>query len=245
MSKLIEHLKKSFVTIFLLISLIGTHSVFAQTKINEYERTNSDQESAYMDEFLIALDKQKESKGLIVIYVNSKNSSFGKLSVHLKGIKQYLKIRGALNPQRYSIQIKEGKPRKELWIYPKDVKLPKSDLLEFKINDQKLPFHYGQTCVDCSPAVPLLSWNYIDFEHYSDWIKSNDNYKALIIIHQFSNEGWTKKAIYRDTINNVIAYRKLLVEDYGIPKNKVKIIIKKPITGKDSPAIARFYIAKN
>ncbi|MDQ3633028.1 MAG: hypothetical protein M3405_00755 [Acidobacteriota bacterium] len=240
-------MKENFtLMIFLVVLQI---SVFAQTKINEYERTSSDLESAYMDDFLTVLYKQKDSKGLIVIYVNSKNRSFGNLSAYVKGIEKFLELRKAIMPEqwstKYSIQVKVGKPRTELWMYPKDVKLPESDLLEFRINDEKLPFHYGQTCVDCSPAVPLLSWNYMNFEHYSKFIKTNENYKALITISQNNYDRWTKKESYQDAINNVIAYRKLLVEDYGIPKNKVKIIIKKPIAEKNSPVIADFYITKH
>lgn len=227
-----------------LIGVIGLHSVFAQTKIDEYRRLDSDSEASRMDNFLVEFQNQLESKGLIILYVNSKQKGLGNLSSHIKGIKEYLRLRINLNPQRYSIQIKEGNPRKELWLYPKDVELPKSDSLKFDIDDVTKPFYYGQTCIECAPAVPLLSWNYIDFEQYAKFIKTNDNYKALITIEQSKDREWTKEESYQDAINNIIEYRRLLVEDYGIPKNKVKIIIKKLGKEKISGGIANFYIVK-
>lgn len=245
MSKAMKYFQRFIVIVFLLISLISFQSAFAQTVFDEYKKTDSDSESSRLDNFLIKLQDEPQSRGLIIQFVKSKKASFGNLSRHIKGVREYLKIRGDLDLQRYSIQIKEGEPRKQLWIYPKDVELPKSDLFEFSIDDEKLPFHYGQTCVDCSPAVLLLSWNYIDFEHYSNFIKANDNYKALVIIEQFKIDQWTKEDSYQNAIKNVIEYRKLLVEDYKIPKSKVKIIIKKLSIEKESGGTANFYIAKH
>lgn len=237
-------MKKVFTILVVLICL--QTFVFPQTKVDEYESrsVNSDDESGRMDSFIIQLRNEPQSKGLIIQFVTSKTASFGNLSSHLKGVREYLKIRSNLEPQRYAIQIKEGKPRKELWIYPKDVELPESDLMELKIDDEKNIIHYGKTCIDCGPTVPLLSWNYIDFDYYSSLIKTNDSYKALITIHQFNNEEWSKEESYQDAINNVIAYRKLLVEDYRIPKDKVKILIKNSVAKPNSPGIANFYIIK-
>ena len=159
-----------------LVLLFFTQAFFAQTKIDEYERMGSDAESGRIDNFLMNLDKQPESRGLIIIYSGEKEERLGNILRLIEGIKQYIVFRdvhsrGAKTfTERVTFRIEKGKETlfKELWVYPKDIPLPEIEQPTLNLNNLKAKYLYASVCLDCEPAIPGLSSEWADFELYAE-----------------------------------------------------------------------------
>lgn len=178
-------MKKSFL-LFLL--LLVSQFVYGQSKFDEYERLDSDSESARLDNFLVALQQQPETGGLIVIYSGNNDERIGNITAYIEGAKRYMEYRGINH--RISFSIGEGKTKlyKELWILPDDTKKPPIESKEINLNNLKGRILYASSCIGCDPATPDLRNDGIDFESYLKVLSDNLTYKSLIVIHRSDNE---------------------------------------------------------
>ena len=118
----------------LLILLTFSQTSLAQTKVDEYERLDSDSESMRILYFLGKLKEEPEWKGLIVVYSGEKETNLKYALQHIEGIKQYLRIWKLTTTEKVKFQIVEGKKPlfKEFWIYRKDERLPESESKNYK-----------------------------------------------------------------------------------------------------------------
>jgi len=212
-------------TTFIIFSQVG----FAQIKIDEYLRTDSDSEAARLDDFTIELIRQPESKGLIIIYVGENKSRLGNVLNFIEGIKSHFLFR-QFDYRKVDFVITESKEKffKEFWIIPKGKNPPEVKALDFDLSNLQNPYYYAYACLDCEPAVPGLSIDSVSFRLYAEVLKENLQYKGLIII-------------YNGGVKHITQIRKLLVEDYKVKGNQVKIRLEKR-KNKVNFADANFYL---
>jgi hypothetical protein len=231
--------------VFLAILFLFSQITFAQIKVDEYPRTDSDSESARIDGFRVALQKAPESKGLIVIHSGENNEVLADALRDIKGMKLYLGITDG-NPmsQRVFFKIIEGKPSlfKEFWIYPKESPTLKNELKTVNLDNLKTKYLFTSICAECEPTVPMLSTSAIHFELYANLLKQNPTYKGLIIIYPGSYSGWSRKQRYEAVLGYAIRYRDLLVKEYKISNRRFSIKVGKATIAKDMPIEAKFYI---
>ena len=231
--------------LFILL-LLFTQLSLAQTKIDEYEKTDSDSESGRIDAFLVNLLNEKESKGLIVIYSGENEEQIGNILRHIEGIKQYINFRGHSIDQKnlaekVSFKINKGKQPlfKEFWIYPKNIALPEIKERKLNLDNLKTKFLYASICASCEPAVPILSSDSANLEFYAELLKQYPNYTGLIIIHP--DAYIREKDSYNNALTYVIGYRNILTKEYKIDNKRISIKIAKPV-GEGTPVIAKFFI---
>lgn len=231
--------------IFLLSILIFVFQIsFAQTKVDEYERTDSDSESIRVYTFLGNLGKEPESKGLIVIYSGDKGKGLAAAINDREGLRLYMKIYlGDSFADRVAIKIIEGRPVlfKEFWIYPKGVPLPSFESPVINLGNLKTNYLYASGCAACEPVERLLARDNVELEPYADLLKRYPGYSGLIVINQGSYEFGSRKKLYRDALRDGISYRSSLVKDYKV-RNRISIRIARPFTKKESPELVNFYI---
>jgi hypothetical protein len=230
--------------LFLAILFLFSQTVFAQTKVVEYYRTDSDSEASRLDDYLVKLQKEPESKGLIVIYSGKDGRSLGNALQDIEGIKAFVNIRsGKSYSDRISFKIIEEAPPlfKEFWVYPKGLLLPKTELKSVNLDNLKTNYLYASVCAGCDPAVPSLSRDFVNLELYANLLKRYPNYSGLIIINLGSYEGWSRNELHQDALNYGINYRNSLVKDYKT-SNKISLKVSKPLIKKNSPVWAKFYI---
>lgn len=213
----------------LLVTLLMFGQIcFAQTLVDEYERTDSDSESARIDNFLTYLQNEPQSKGLIIINIGEKKEQIGIVQRHIEGIKQYVEVRTDKSlAERIFFKISGRKKllSKELWIYPKYLSLPELKI-DFDLSALKTKYLYGMICEICEPVVPSLSTSSADLESYAEILKKYPNYKSLIILYPNYPEV-SKKAAYQNALNYAADYRNLLTRDYKISNKRISIVIAK------------------
>lgn len=224
----------------LLFFVLFSQIAFAQTKVDEYEKTDSDSESIRIMDFVGNLRKEPESKGLIVIYSGENEKRLVDVLRHITGIKQYVE---RLYSNRIFFNIREGKKPlfKEFWIYPKDVAFPELEAKSINLDNLKSAYLYASICAVCEPQQLSLSSDFVDFDLYADLLKKYADYKGLIFITPSSQEGFGSKGFYKDALGYAVNYRNLLVKKYKINNKRIVIKIGKP-TGKDAWAFAKFFI---
>jgi hypothetical protein len=233
-------MKKAFLLslLFLLFQIS-----FAQTKINEYGRIATDHESTRIDNFVVALEREPESKGLIIINSGKNSENIGNILRQIDGIKYHLSNEKGINPERILFSVKEGgeQSSKELWIYSKDSPLPQLTLPKLDLSNITTKYLYGSVCVNCEPVVWSLSSDFISLASYANLLKEHPAYTGLIVIHQDSFQGSSKKKTYEYALQFVVDYRNELTKENKVDPKRISIKIAEPI-GKDSPMIAKFYI---
>ncbi len=230
--------------IIFVVFLVFSQITLAQTKVVEYEKTDSDSEAAQLDNFVVNLHKEPESKGLIVIYSGEKGKSLGNALRDNEGIKDYVNLRsGKLYSERILFNVIEKMPPlfKEFWIYPKGLMLPKTEVKSVNLENLKTNYLYASVCAECDPAVPSLSKDFVNLELYANLLRKYPNYTGLIFINSGSYEGGRKKELYQDALNYGISYRNSLLKKYKV-SNKISIKISKPLIEKNAPIWAKFYI---
>ncbi len=236
--------------LLLIVLVIFTQTFFAQTKIDEYERTDSDAESGRIDNFLMNLDKQPESRGLIIIYSGESEERLGNILRLIEGIKQYIVFRDVYSraartfTERITFKIEKGKETlfKELWVYPKDIPLPEIEQPNVNLDNLKTKYLYASVCVDCEPAIPGLSSEWADFKLYAELLMKYRDYKSSIIIYSPSRNRLSKKESYRDALAYAAKYRNLLAKEYKIDNRRISIRIETPIVKDLTPISAKFFI---
>ena len=181
-------------TIFfcLLILIVFPQIVFTQTKIDEYGKTDSDSESARLDNFLYFLKDKPESKGLIVIYSGKNKERLGNILTFQNGMKWWMSLRaGKKFDDRISFLVTEGKQTldKELWIISRGENLPEIKPVDLSLSNLKAKYLYAFVCLDCEPAVAGLSADVADTELYKRALEENANYDAEVIIRPSRSEG--------------------------------------------------------
>jgi len=230
---------------FLTILFLFSQTTLAQTKVQEYERTNVSLEKGRIDDFVVDLLKEPESKGLIVIYTGEKGQRLVEVHRDIKAIKNQLSYRlDKSNRNRIFFKISEGKSPlyKEFWIYPKNLELPKIEPKLVNLDGLKTNFHYVSVCASCEDTVEPLSTDFIDFELYANLLEQYPSYKSLIIIHPNTFDKWSRKEQYQDALNYAAVYRNILVKGHKISNKRITIRISKQLNDKNVPTLARIYI---
>jgi hypothetical protein len=228
----------------IIILFLSLQITFAQIRVDEYERTDTETEASRIYDFLVKLEEEPESKGLIVIYSGKEGTNLGNALRDIEGIKTQVNVHnGKPNNERILFNVIEKAPSlyKEFWIYPKGSMLPKIELKSVNLDNLKTNYLYASVCASCDPAVPNLSKDFINLELFANLLKRYPNYSGLIIINQGSYEGWKWKELYQDALNYGINYRSSLVKEHKV-RNKISIKIGKPVIRKNAPVVAKFYI---
>lgn len=224
----------------LLLSQIN----FAQTKIDEYEFTNSDTESAHIDNFLVALQNEPTSKGLIIIYSGANKQEMGVILRHIEGIKEYVNLRsGKSFGERivYKVDERNKSFAKELWIYPNDIPFPEIKPINFDLDGLKTKYLYAMICLDCEPAVPLLAMDYANLKLYAELLKKYPDYQSSIIIYPTSLDNASKKKYRQMALNYAAQYRSLLINEYKISRKRISVVVAKN-PNENRVISAKFYI---
>jgi hypothetical protein len=217
-----KNLTKKLLPFFVL--LLAYQGVFAQTKIDEYWNENSDRESARIDNLLMSLQQDPESKGLIVIYSGEKKEQLGNILGQIEGIKEWIKRR-KIDPQRISFIVTQGKDWlfKELWIAKKGEEFPEFKPLDFDLSKVNEKYLYAKKCLFCEPTVPILDASNVDESLFGEILSKNNRLKGMI-------------AVSKDYLKYAIDFRKRLMKKFNLDVSQISI----RITSDD---IVHFYIA--
>ncbi len=231
-------MKKIF---FPLILLIALQFVSVQTKIDEYKNVTSDDDSAHIDSLLYVLQQENESRGLFVIYSGEDKKRLGNILAYVNGVKKWIALI-KLDVSRISFVITKGKESltRELWIAKKNESLPEFRSIDFNLDNIKSKYFYGETCLDCEPAIPELSTSRIKYALYENALKRNPNYEALIVIEKgtmFDLVGDNVQLVSSRRFGN--QFRKIFTIESGIKNSRIKIKFIKPANLGTS---AYFYI---
>lgn len=224
-----------------IILFAFSQTVFSQTKIDEYQKTDSDSESARLDNFFNFLNEKPESKGLIVIYCGENKTRLGNILAFQNNIKQWVSLsKNGEFDGRISFLIAEGKQPlyKELWIIAKGESSPVIKLADINLNNLKTKYLYAFVCLTCEPVVPLLSADVANTELYKKTLEENSGYEALIIIRPSRSQ---EKIYLKEAKNFASEYRKNLTKNRKINKNRITIKIGNS-SGEYSAATAELYI---
>ncbi len=232
-------MKKLSMLLFIFLSV--SQFVSAQTKVDEYQKTDSDSESARLENFLFLLNQNPESKGLIVIYSGKNKERLGNILTFQAGMKRWLSVvAGEKFDDRISFLIAEGKQTldKEFWIISKNEKLPEIKSVDFNLNNLKTKYLYAFVCLDCEPAVAGLSADVADTDLYKKTLEENADYIALIIIRPSRSE---EKVYLKDAKKFASGYQKDLTKSRKINKKRITIRIEDSLS-ENSAATAELYI---
>jgi hypothetical protein len=228
---------------FISLAFLLTQIALGQTKVDEYERTDSDSEGAHIHNLLTLLDKDRQSTALIVVYSGEGGKWLADALRDIDGIKAWIGLREGNLRERITYQIAEKSPvlYKELWVYPDGVKPPTSNVQALDLGGLDAKYLWASGCADCDPSIPLLTRGFINLRSYADLLKRYPQYSGLIVLHPpASIRGWSKKQLHESTLEHVIRYRSSL-NDLGVG-DRVKIRIDRVSAKSGESIIASFYV---
>lgn len=232
---------KKFFLLFIFLAA-AAQIAFGQIKFDEYERTDSDSESARIDNFLVALTQEPENKGLIVIYSGDNKERLGNILAFIEGVKLHLRFR-KFDAERISFLIAGGKQTlfKEMWLVPATGgRNPQIEPIELNLNNLTGKYLYGWSCLDCEPVIPHLSNERKALTLYAEELKNNKNYHALIVVAEGTLPDGERSGFLKPK-NYARDLRKALVEEWKIDSRRVRIEFVKKAKG-DFMTAAGFYI---
>jgi hypothetical protein len=202
-------------------------------KFDEYEDVGVGcQEYFRMDAFVGRISQQEGSRGLIVLYTGENADRFGNILGHISGTKQFLKNWMGFPPERILFTVVKGKKffNKELWIIPKNAKVPDIKSFEFDWNNLETKYFFSTTCFMCDPSYGLLTTFQPDFEDYTEVLKKYPNYRGQIIVNNFQD---------------LFQVRRTLTKEYKLPTNRFSIQLAKRNKGKEESYSVDLYLVPN
>jgi hypothetical protein len=249
---------KLIVALSSLLFLFLTSSVVpGQQKIDEYNRTDTDSESARMDNFASFLLKEPAKYGLVIIYSGKAGSHLSDAVRDMQAVKTYMSYvyKSDKLIERVSFRfVDQDPPRfKELWLHPNGqqptspagIDIDSSDSRTAELIDlERLskPFLLASVCGDCSPAVPLLSSDIWGRDLFAKLLKRYPRYTGTIVAEPMGPSfGWSIGRRIRSARRQAIGVRKQLVSEYKL-KNPISIKVARPSKDQDSPTLLKFYI---
>ncbi|HRH44487.1 MAG TPA: hypothetical protein PKY82_22820 [Pyrinomonadaceae bacterium] len=222
-------------TLAMLFVLIISQIIFAQTKIDEYERLNSDAESGRLTMLHSYILESPNSKGQILIYPKEK-TPLGKILRHIYGIRAYTGLDNS------SLIIETGRERKkpfnEIWLIKEGEKKISINSVSYedKLNDKiKKKTLFDRECILCEPTVDLDQYIFRQgLDYFAKALKANPKASALIEIATVQYLSETKKE-RRELIAKIY---NSLVKKHLIKQSRIKI----EFIGSDN---ASFYLIPN
>lgn len=221
--------------IVLCIALVVfSQTVFSQTKIDEYGKIITDDESARLYNFVEQLKKDKTVSGTLVIY-KDKSETTGKFLRHFYGVKSILMNSFGVSPDSFSIVFGgEDIRRTEIWLNNSKEESSKfeskilDETLAGKINRKTL---FDNNCIDCdeSPFINQFIFG-AGLDYLAEALKANPDTSALIQIAKVEYLAESTKE--RKDLINLIFDR---LKKSQIPKDRISV---KFIRGVE----AKFYI---
>lgn len=235
-----QNVEIGFMTLFLLLTL--QISNFAQTKVFEVKIPVGDLTTAALDTLFVYMQKNPESRGVVVIYSGSKQQNLGNIRAIKEGIKTFEKIRvkGSLT-NRISIVFAKGKEplQQDYWLVKKDEDFPEFEEVSFDLSKLTEKHLFATRCISCDTDYPRLSGEMVDYDLLAHILKENQNYEVLIVIDgdsAFNRDGdlISPKKYYKNLT-------KFLSKKYKLKKSRFKFKHIKP-NEKYAGTSAEFYI---
>lgn len=210
-------MKKTF-TIFIFLLVLQV-SVFSQTIFDEYRNISIDDERYRVINLVEYLLKNPETKALFLVHAKENETRFGNVVGYLQGVKKYISDRN-FDLNRIDFEIVKGKERftKEIWILEKGEKFPPFERLNYNFDNLTVNYLYASACLICEPPYEEFSPSQINFNHLSQIIKRNCNYKILLELGEksaysdFHEKNMFNPKEYANKIRN------LLLKKYKIDK---------------------------
>lgn len=211
---------KIFFTIF--FALVLSQIIFGQTKIDEYEKLNSEDESGHLAYISQEFSKAENSK--IHILINKeKKMPYGKFLRYFYGIENYLNLFDI--PKKSVITVAGAEKDEQLtqiWFVKDNQKLPAFN--EISINEginlrQSKKVLFDENCLDCDES-PFIKQSIFreDLDYLAKALKSNPTANALIKIAKV--EYLSKTAKERSILTNEIIGR---LKKNQIQRNRISI----------------------
>ncbi|MEP7037852.1 MAG: hypothetical protein ABI891_05875 [Acidobacteriota bacterium] len=211
---------KTFLTIF--FALVLSQVIFGQTKIDEYEKLNSEDESGHLAYISQEFSKVENSK--IYILINKeKKMPYGKFLRYFYGIENHLNL---FNIPKKSVITVAGDEKDEqltqIWFVKDNEKPPAFN--EISINDgvnlnQSKKVLFDDNCLDCDES-PFIKQSIFrkGLDYLAKTLKANPTIDVLIEISKVEYLSKTFKE--RRTLTNEIISR---LKKNQIQRNRISI----------------------
>jgi hypothetical protein len=220
----------------ILFILLVWQISFAQTESAEYGGVIPDEEYAYLSIFADKLNKNADTKGIIIIHKH-KTEPVGHFLRHFYGVRNYLINQFSAPAERFSVlyggevegrrtEMRIIKGESEKSNFPKEAL---DETLSGKIRQKTL---FDEECIDCDPVVFINESIFIEgLDYFARALKENPNTNALIEISKVEYVSKTRKE-KKELTNKIF---EVLVKDNKISRDRIKIKFKSGMT-------ASFYI---
>ena len=175
----------------ILIILLISQFAFAQTeayKFAEFEENGRGCENYFRyQDFIMKLNANVESTGLVVIYAGDAKERFGNVLAYLGGAKFGVENWLKFPKDRVSITVLKGRNffAQEFWIIPKGAKLPYAESFKFDWSKIDSKYYFSNACLQCEGDYSFWTSSQAGFKEYAQILKQYPNYKGQIIVNNY------------------------------------------------------------